>query len=93
MFLSFLVVRLVEVILSIEVVGEVDADVLLASYVVGTVAGIEVKAKVVLTLHKVASIHVLLHPVFVFALCDGGSKEHLFVGEVDAVIRHEKHNG
>ena len=86
MFLSFLIVPLVEVILSIKVVGEVDADVLLASYVVGAVAGIEVEAKVVLTLHKVASIHVLLHPVFVFALCDGGGKEHLFVGEVDAVI-------
>ena len=82
MFLSFLV----EVILSIKVVGEEDTDVLLASYVVGAVACIEVKAKVVLTLHKVASIHVLLHPAFVFALCDGGGKEHLFVGEVDAVI-------
>ena len=86
MFLSFLIVPLVEVILSIKVVGEVDADVLLASYVVGAVACIEVKAKVVITLHKVASIHVLLHPVFVFAFCDGGGKEHLFVGEVDAVI-------
>ena len=73
-------------ILSIKVVGEVDADVLLSSYVVGTVACIEVKAKIVVTLHKVASIHVLLHPVFVFALCDGGGKEHLFVGEVDAVL-------
>ena len=81
-----MVVPLVEVILSIKVVGEVDADVLLASYVVGTVACIEVKAKVIVTLHKVASIHVLLHPVFVFALCDGGGKEHFFVGEVDAVI-------
>ena len=86
MFLSFLVVRLVEVILSIKVVSEVDADVFFASYVVGAVACIEVKAKVVVTLHKVASIHVLLHPVFVFALCDGGGKEHLFVGEVDAVL-------
>ena len=86
MFLSFLVVCLVEVILSIKVVGEVDADVLLASYVVGAVACIEVKAKIVVTLHKVASIDVLLHPVFVFALCDGGGKEHLFVGEVDAVL-------
>ena len=72
--------------LSIKVVGEVDADVLLSSYVVGAVAGIEVKTKVVLTLHKVAGIHVLLHPVFVFALCDGGGKEHLFVGEVDSVL-------
>ena len=78
--------RLVEVFLSIKVVGEVDADVLLASYVVGAVACIEVKAKIVVTLHKVASIHVLLHPVFVFALCDGGGKEHFFVGEVDAVL-------
>ena len=86
MFLSFLVVRLVEVILSIKVVGEVDADVFFSSYVVGAVAGIEVKAKVVVTLHKVACIHVLLHPVFVFALCDRGGKEHLFVGEVDAVL-------
>ena len=81
-----MVVRLVEVILSIKVVSEVDADVFFSSYVVGAVACIEVKAKIVLTLHKVASIHVLLHPVFVFALCDGGGKEHLFVGEVDAVI-------
>ena len=63
MFLSFLVVRLIEVILSIKVVGEVDADVLFASYVVGAVACVEVKAKVVLTLHKVASIHVLLCPL------------------------------
>ena len=73
-------------ILSIKVVGQVDADVLFASYVVGAVACIEVKTKVVITLHKVASIHILFHPVFVFALCDGGGKEHLFVGEVDAVI-------
>ena len=72
--------------MSIKVVGEVDADVFFSSYVVGTVSCIEVKAKIVVTLHKVASIHVLLHPVFVFALCDGGGKEHLFVGEVDAVI-------
>ena len=72
--------------MSIKVVGEVDADVFFASYVVGAVACIEVKAKIVLTLHKVASIHVLFHPVFVFALCDGGGKEHLFVGEVDAVL-------
>ena len=86
MFLSFLVVRLVEVILSIKIVGEEDADVFFASYVVGAVACIEVKAKIVVALHKVASIDVLLHPVFVFALCDGGGKEHLFVGEVDAVL-------
>ena len=86
MFLSCLVVHLIEVLLSIKVVGEVDADVLLASYVVGAVACVEVKTKIVFTLHKVASIHVLLHPVFVFALCDGGGKEHFFVGEVDAVL-------
>lgn len=78
--------HLIEVLLSIKVVGEVDADVLLASYVVGAVACIEVKAKIVVALHKVASIDVLLHPVFVFSLCDSGGKEHFFVDEVDAVI-------
>ena len=56
--------------------GNHNADILSATQVVGTISCIKIEPKLAIILHKVASIHVLFHPVFVFARGDAWVKKN-----------------